>query len=82
MDQDTSLTETTTTATPERTHGANERLRLERNKLAKRLVREAGRAIGDYRMIEAGDRVMVWRQGFLRNARYSHALARAGARGF
>ena len=63
MDQDTSLTETTTTATPERTHGANERLRLERNKLAKRLVREAGRAIGDYRMIEAGDRVMVCLSG-------------------
>ncbi len=31
----------------------------ERNKLAKRLLRETGRAIVDYNMIEAGDRVMV-----------------------
>ena len=33
--------------------------RLEANKLAKRLRRQVGRAIGDYRMIEDGDRVMV-----------------------
>jgi tRNA 2-thiocytidine biosynthesis protein TtcA len=33
--------------------------RLEVNKLAKRLRRQVGRAIGDYRMIEHGDKVMV-----------------------
>lgn len=32
---------------------------LEANKLAKRLRRETGRAIQDYRMIEAGDKVLV-----------------------
>jgi len=31
----------------------------ERNKLAKRLRRQAGQAIGDFRLIEEGDRVMV-----------------------
>ena len=36
-----------------------ERLRLEQNKLSKRLMRETGRAIADFNMIEAGDRVMV-----------------------
>ena len=36
-----------------------EKERLEQNKLAKRLAREVGRAIADYNMIEAGDRVMV-----------------------
>lgn len=46
-----------------RTRGAEERLQLERNKLAKRLTRETGRAIGDYAMIEAGDRVMVCLSG-------------------
>ena len=35
----------------------------ERNKLAKRLRRQVGRAIGDYNMIEAGDRVMVCLSG-------------------
>jgi tRNA 2-thiocytidine biosynthesis protein TtcA len=35
------------------------RVRLEDNKLAKRLRREVGRAIEDYGMIRAGDRVMV-----------------------
>jgi tRNA 2-thiocytidine biosynthesis protein TtcA len=33
--------------------------RTELNKLQKRLRREAGRAIADYAMIEAGDRIMV-----------------------
>ncbi|MCC2658332.1 MAG: ttcA [Panacagrimonas sp.] len=37
--------------------------RLESNKLAKRLRREVGRAIQDYRMIEDGDRVMVCLSG-------------------
>lgn len=35
------------------------KLERERNKLEKRLMRETGRAIGDFNMIEAGDRVMV-----------------------
>lgn len=33
--------------------------KLETNKLQKRLRREAGQAIQDFRMIESGDRVMV-----------------------
>jgi len=37
--------------------------RLEANKLAKRLARETTRAISDYNMIEAGDRVMVCLSG-------------------
>jgi tRNA 2-thiocytidine biosynthesis protein TtcA len=37
--------------------------RLEANKLAKRLARETTRAIADYNMIEAGDRVMVCMSG-------------------
>jgi tRNA 2-thiocytidine biosynthesis protein TtcA len=37
--------------------------RLESNKLAKRLARETTRAIADYNMIEAGDRVMVCMSG-------------------
>lgn len=36
-----------------------ERLRLEQNKLSKRVLRDTGRAIADFNMIEAGDRVMV-----------------------
>jgi len=40
-----------------------DRLRLERNKLAKRLMRETGRAIADYTMIEPGDKVMVCLSG-------------------
>lgn len=36
-----------------------ERQRLEQNKLSKRVMRETGRAINDFNMIEAGDRVMV-----------------------
>ena len=39
------------------------RARLESNKLAKRLRREVGRAIQDFRMIEEGDRVMVCLSG-------------------
>ena len=33
--------------------------RLEFNKLRKRLRRQTGRAIADFNMIEAGDRIMV-----------------------
>ncbi|MGH8516301.1 MAG: tRNA 2-thiocytidine(32) synthetase TtcA [Panacagrimonas sp.] len=42
---------------------ANGKARLESNKLAKRLRRDVGRAIQDYRMIEDGDRVMVCLSG-------------------
>ena len=40
-----------------------EKAGYEQNKLEKRLVRLAGQAIGDYRMIEPGDRVMVCLSG-------------------
>ena len=40
-----------------------QKLALERNKLAKRLMRETGRAIADFNMIEAGDKVMVCLSG-------------------
>ncbi len=42
---------------------AERKLAFERNKLAKRLMRETGRAIGDFNMIEQGDRVMVCLSG-------------------
>jgi len=42
---------------------ARDKARLENNKLAKRLARETTRAISDYNMIEAGDRVMVCLSG-------------------
>jgi tRNA 2-thiocytidine biosynthesis protein TtcA len=40
-----------------------EKTALENNKLEKRLMRETGRAIMDFNMIEAGDRVMVCLSG-------------------
>lgn len=48
--------------TPQRER-ERERERLEQNKLSKRVMREAGRAIADFNMIEAGDRVMVCLSG-------------------
>ncbi len=44
-------------------HRAAERLARERNKLHKRLLRLTGQAIGDYAMIQGGDRVMVCLSG-------------------
>ena len=41
----------------------SEKQRVDQNKLSKRVMREAGRAIGDYNMIEEGDRVMVCLSG-------------------
>lgn len=45
--------------------------KIEINKLAKRLRRQVGQAIGDYNMIESGDRVLVCVSG----GKDSHALA-------
>lgn len=51
--------ESTLTFMPRQT----EKQRVDLNKLSKRVMREAGRAIGDYNMIEHGDRVMVCLSG-------------------
>ncbi len=47
----------------EATSTISEKQRIEHNKLSKRIMRETGRAISDYNMIEAGDRVMVCLSG-------------------
>lgn len=52
---------TTLTDTP--SAAAEKKARTEFNKLQKRLRRETGRAIVDYRMIEDGDRIMVCLSG-------------------
>ena len=49
----------------------HEKRKIETNKLAKRLRRQVGQAIGDYNMIESGDRVLVCVSG----GKDSHALA-------
>ncbi|ETD66939.1 tRNA 2-thiocytidine biosynthesis protein TtcA [Pelistega indica] len=40
-----------------------EKLRIDNNKLSKRIIRETGKAIVDYNMIEDGDKVMVCLSG-------------------
>ncbi|MBU4609563.1 tRNA 2-thiocytidine(32) synthetase TtcA [Achromobacter sp. GG226] len=52
-----------TPATAPADAAAERKLAFERNKLAKRLMRETGRAIVDFNMIEEGDRVMVCLSG-------------------
>lgn len=57
--------ETPDTSKPHLTERARstEKQRIDLNKLSKRVIRETGRAIGDYNMIEEGDRVMVCLSG-------------------
>lgn len=53
------MIESTLSFQPQQRLKSNEDERLEANKRHKRLMRDMGRAIADYNMIQAGDRVMV-----------------------
>lgn len=53
------LDDTPPAATARRERTPDQRATLETNKLSKRLHRQVGQAIGDYKLIEAGDKVMV-----------------------
>ena len=61
MSQDTSTLPTSETDTPVFASKAERKQRVNDNKLSKRIMREVGRAIGDFNMIEEGDRqVRCW----------------------
>src|SRR5690606_4336038 len=55
--------QTTITDSPDADSRRAQKQRHNDNKLAKRLIRETGRAINDFNMIENGDKVMVCLSG-------------------